>query len=77
MQLTPQLLKEFRAHFGFTQRSLAYKLGVWRNTVNRWEMGVNPIPRWLASVLFLDRTVKRVKRPKRRCPKKGGRDVSV
>ena len=41
--MTPVALKRIRARLGLTQAELATKLGVERNTVNRWEMGVLPI----------------------------------
>lgn len=37
-------LKKLRASLGWSQSRLAEELGVQRNTVNRWEMGVNRIP---------------------------------
>lgn len=37
-------LKSLRATLGWSQQRLAEELGVQRNTVNRWEMGTNPIP---------------------------------
>jgi DNA-binding transcriptional regulator YiaG len=41
--MPPDQLKAIRARLGFTQAQLAAKLGVERNTVNRWEMGLLPI----------------------------------
>jgi len=41
--MTPDQLKSIRATLGLSQQSLADQLGVSRNTVNRWEMGVHPI----------------------------------
>jgi transcriptional regulator with XRE-family HTH domain len=41
--MTPDQLKALRARLGLTQAQLAEKLGVERNTVNRWEMGLLPI----------------------------------
>jgi DNA-binding XRE family transcriptional regulator len=38
--MTSDELKVWRAKLGFTQARLAEVLGVQRNTVNRWEMGV-------------------------------------
>jgi len=37
-------LKSLRATLGWSQTRLAEELGVARNTVTRWEMGLNPIP---------------------------------
>lgn len=42
--MTPSTLKSLRASLGWSQQRLAEELGVQRNTVNRWEMGTNPIP---------------------------------
>jgi DNA-binding transcriptional regulator YiaG len=42
--MTPAALKSLRASLGWSQHRLAEELGVQRNTVNRWEMGTNPIP---------------------------------
>ena len=42
--MTPQQLKSLRASLGWSQTRLAEELGVARNTVTRWEMGLNPIP---------------------------------
>ena len=36
-------LKTLRAALGLSQASLAARLGVQRNTVTRWEMGLHPI----------------------------------
>jgi len=41
--MTPDELKAIRARLGLTQAQLAEQLGVERNTVNRWEMGLLPI----------------------------------
>jgi len=37
-------LKSIRAQLGWSQARLAEELGVARNTVTRWEMGMHPIP---------------------------------
>ena len=38
-----QEIKGYRAHLGLSQKQFADVLGVARNTVNRWEMGIkNP-----------------------------------
>jgi len=42
--MTPAILKSIRAALGWSQTRLAEELGVARNTVTRWEMGLNPIP---------------------------------
>lgn len=42
--MTSPELKSLRASLGWSQSRLAEELGVRRNTVNRWEMGTNPIP---------------------------------
>ena len=41
--MTAEQFKTLRARLGLTQAELAEKLGVERNTVNRWEMGLLPI----------------------------------
>jgi transcriptional regulator with XRE-family HTH domain len=41
--MTPLRLKRLRKHLNLTQQQLADRLGVDRNTVNRWEMGMHPI----------------------------------
>jgi transcriptional regulator with XRE-family HTH domain len=42
--MTREELKALRARLGFTQEELAEKVGVARNTINRWEMGIRHIP---------------------------------
>lgn len=42
--MTPTTLKKLRASLGYSQQRLAEELGVQRNTINRWEMGINQIP---------------------------------
>lgn len=42
--MTPTHLKSLRAALGWSQTRLAEELGVRRNTITRWEMGLNPIP---------------------------------
>ena len=41
--MTPRQLKTLRAALGWSQARLAEALGVSRNTVNRWEMGIRKI----------------------------------
>lgn len=42
--MTGQELKQLRARLGLTQQTLADKIGVWRNTVARWETETRKIP---------------------------------
>jgi repressor LexA len=42
--MTSEELKDLRAELGLTQPELAKRLGVARNTVTRWEMGIRSIP---------------------------------
>lgn len=41
--MTPKELKQIRGKLGLSQQALGGKLGVTRNTVNRWEMGLRRI----------------------------------
>ena len=49
--MTPIALKRLRAQLGLSQTALARRLGVARNTVTRWEMGLYPIPAMAARLL--------------------------
>ena len=49
--MTPADLKRLRARLGWSQQRLAEHLGVARNSVNRWEMGLHPIPPMAAKLL--------------------------
>lgn len=51
--MTPTALKQLRRRLGLTQAGLADRIGVQRNTVVRWEMGLNPIPQWAVNFLAL------------------------
>jgi len=42
--MTSKQLQAFRQQHNLTQQTLAGLLGVHRNTVNRWEMGIREIP---------------------------------
>lgn len=42
--MTSTDLKSIRTGLGWSQTRLAQELGVTRNTVTRWEMGLHPIP---------------------------------
>lgn len=41
--MTRQELKNRRKQLGLTQQELAARLGITRNSLNRWEMGKHPI----------------------------------
>lgn len=45
-RLTSHMLKRERERLNLTQAGLAIELGVTRNTIARWEMGLYPVPRW-------------------------------
>lgn len=49
--MTPAQLKSLRERLGLAQEQLAKQMGVTRNTVNRWEMGLHPIPPLAAKLL--------------------------
>lgn len=49
--MNPADLKSARATLGLSQAELGHRIGVTRNTINRWEMGLHPIPRWAEMVL--------------------------
>jgi len=44
MTMTPEQLKRIRARMNMTQKQLAGALGVWQETVARWEIGSRRIP---------------------------------
>jgi transcriptional regulator with XRE-family HTH domain len=46
-------LKQLRTLLGWSQARLAQELGVSRNTVNRWEMGLYAIPALVEKYLRL------------------------
>jgi transcriptional regulator with XRE-family HTH domain len=72
MFMTPEELKALRASLGLTQDELAEKVGVARNTINRWEMGIRSIPEPVARLMnYLTKEVKadtqiKTRRPRRR-----------
>jgi transcriptional regulator with XRE-family HTH domain len=43
--LTTKELRWIRLRLGLSQMALAKELGVTRNTVTRWELGIHPISR--------------------------------
>ncbi|MCS6290397.1 MAG: helix-turn-helix transcriptional regulator [Nitrospira sp.] len=57
--MTPTDLKTLRSALGLSQQALADRLGVTRNTVTRWEMGLHPIPPLAANFLATIRTPKK------------------
>lgn len=58
--MTPAALKSLRAALGWSQQRLADEIGVARNTVNRWEMGLHPIS---STAMLLLRTIERRNNP--------------
>jgi transcriptional regulator with XRE-family HTH domain len=53
MIMTTEELKTLRDRLGLTQGELAEKLGVARNTITRWEMGIRHIPEPVARLVRL------------------------
>jgi DNA-binding transcriptional regulator YiaG len=51
--MTPTQLKHIRKRLGLTQTGLGDLLGVDRNTITRWEMGLHPIPQTASKLLVL------------------------
>lgn len=51
--MTPDALRSLRDRLGLTQAQLGNLLGVTRNTVARWEMGLHPIPRLAVKLLAM------------------------
>jgi DNA-binding transcriptional regulator YiaG len=49
----PSELKSTRAKLGLSQAALAERMGVDRNTVVRWEMGLHPIPEMAVRLMKL------------------------
>lgn len=51
-RLTAKQIQQFRDKHRLTQSELAQLVGVERNTVNRWEMGMYPVPYWVGVLLL-------------------------
>ena len=49
--MSPAELKTLRARLGLSQQQLAERIGVARNTVNRWEMGERNISLMVSRLL--------------------------
>ena len=49
--MTGEDLKALRTELCLTQTELAEKIGVARNTINRWEMGIRGIPEPVARLM--------------------------
>jgi transcriptional regulator with XRE-family HTH domain len=64
--MTGDELKDLRAELGLTQPQLGEKLGVARNTVTRWEMGIRSIPEPVARLLEFLRKEAKATRTKRK-----------
>jgi transcriptional regulator with XRE-family HTH domain len=65
--MTSDALKALRAELGLTQPQLGEKLGVARNTVTRWEMGIRSIPEPVVRLLeFLRKEAHASKERKKR-----------
>ncbi|HNP80179.1 MAG TPA: helix-turn-helix domain-containing protein [Nitrospira sp.] len=57
--MTATELKSIRATLHLSQQALADRLGVARNTITRWEMGMHPIPTLAANLIAT------IRRPKK------------
>ena len=65
MVMTRDELQALRAKLGLTQPELAEKVGVARNTINRWEMGIRRIPEPVVRLLdYLTKEVREEQKSK-------------
>jgi transcriptional regulator with XRE-family HTH domain len=65
--MTSDELKDLRAKLCLTQIQLGEKLGVARNTVTRWEMGIRGIPEPVVRLLeFLQREAQATKKKRKK-----------
>lgn len=51
--MTPAQLHSLRTNLGWSQTRLAEELGVTRSTINKWEMGLHPVPPMAEKLLSL------------------------
>jgi transcriptional regulator with XRE-family HTH domain len=64
--VTREELKALRGSLGLTQEELAEKVGVARNTINRWEMGIRGIPEPVVRLVhYLAKEVRAERKKKR------------
>lgn len=52
ISLTPEQFREFRLDLFTVQRRAADAMGVAWTTLNRWERGHAPIPKWASALLL-------------------------
>jgi len=71
--MTPEQLKQWREKHQHSQQSLAEVLGVYRETVARWENGTREIPSLLALALEALEYREEVKKTGDTGKRKGGR----
>ena len=64
--MTGKELRDIRISLGFTQEALGERLGVWKNTVWRWENDERHIPETVARLVqYLAKEVKEEKKRKK------------
>ena len=64
--MEPRELRRARAGLGLTQAQLAERLGVTKNTVARWEVGIRGIPEPTARLIGLIAKGVKAKKPTKR-----------
>jgi len=65
--MTGQELKDIRTSLGFTQQEFGKRLGVWKNTVWRWENEERHIPETVARLVhYLEEEVRAERKKKRK-----------
>jgi transcriptional regulator with XRE-family HTH domain len=60
--MTGEELRQIRTRLGLTQGEFASRLGVWLNTVSRWEIGERKIPEPVARLAQLIAAAERSKK---------------